>query len=175
MLYNLMTSAFYTEKVNVISVYLFMVFTVLLILLPLTFYKSQGEKSFNFFIRVAYSPHGPKLFSYMLMLIVISFHLNYYAVFPKEIGIMFSTIIMFYLLSSKRTIALLARIRKNKKWMTGTFLLTLAIAFIPHGLSVSITLAYILIAACHYAGPHTQLYGGENSLARTNFVESYFR
>lgn len=73
---------------------------------------------------------------------------SYYALFPLEKGIMLSSIYVFFSLASKKNMILLQTIRKSRLIVMVLAFTTIVLSFIPHLLSVAVTLAFILEVAC---------------------------
>ena len=163
---------------DAVTLYIFMVLSVLPLLLSISLYRNNSPRAMKFYMRVSASPNAQKLYAYLLVILVIAFHFAYYSAFPYDFGIMFSTLILFYLMSNTRTVKLIEKIRKNKKWLIRIFLITLLTAACPHGLPVATTLAYIIVATCHFPGNKTNLVSNQVRLSYDNendFINAYYK
>lgn len=179
MKYNLFISiASSNTTPDAVTLYIFMVLSVLPLLFSISLYRNNSPGAMKFYIRVSASPNAQRLFAYLLVLLVIAYHFAYYSAFPYDFGIMFSTLILFYLMSNTRTVKLIEKIRNNKKWLIRIFLLTLLTAACPHGLPVATTLAYIIVATCYFPGNKTNLVSNQVRLSYDNendFINAYFK
>lgn len=97
---------------------------------------------------MAYSENFRLFTAQLLCLALILFHLVYYALFPLEKGIMLSSIYVFFSLASKQEHDTASDNKKVTLDCCGFCLRHIVVSFIPHLLSVAVTLAFILEAAC---------------------------
>ena len=116
-----------------LKIAIFLAFSLFLFLFPARLYTNRKFRLFT---------------ARMLCLALILFHLVYYALFPLEKGIMLSSIYVFFSLASKKNMILLQTIRKSRMIVMVLAFTTIVLSFIPHLLSVAVTLAFILEAAC---------------------------
>ena len=79
---------------------------------------------------------------------------------------MLSTVMVFYLLSAKRTLSLINGIRNSRGVMVFVFTIALALLFTPHMYSLGVTLGYILLAVGFYP---SSLLEGEKIFRMTLF------
>jgi len=179
MKYNLFISiASSNTTTDAVTLYIFMVLSVLPLLFSISLYRNNSPGAMKFYMRVSASPNAQRLFAYLLVLLVIAYHFAYYSAFPYDFGIMFSTVILFYFLSNNRTLKLIETIRNSKRWLAITYLLTLITAACPHGLPAATTLAYFLVATCHFPSNKTNLVSHQARLSYDNendFIEAYFK
>ena len=156
---------------------LFFLFPLLLILQPIFLYKKDRPGIVAIWYRLAFDNNSLKMTANLLALVVIFFHLSYYAVFPNDMGIMLSTLFMFFLLSTKNSVRLLLSIRRNKYSYMALALITILILFIPHTLPTAYTFAAILECASFFPATGLEdLYQNnfdEEDLDR-KFVNAYF-
>lgn len=132
-----------------------------ILLAPSFLYKSRSRRMVLFYQRMSYSANCRQLYTKILLLTVILFHFACYWMKPGEYGMMLSTVLLFYLFSAKRTLALLNGIRNSRGVMAFVFTMTLALLFTPHMYSLGVTLGYILLAAVFY--PASKLEGQKPS------------
>jgi hypothetical protein len=133
-----------------IAKFLFLIFPAILMALPVFLYRKHHHALMPLWIRMAYDRNAQKLAANILALYVTFFHVTYFAVFPHDIGIMFSTLLVFFLLSNKRSVKLLLAIRRSKYLFIFIALSCVLMLLLPHTLSTSISLAAILECACYF-------------------------
>ena len=127
-----------------LKIAIFLAFSLFLFLFPARLYTNRKFR--RAWLGMAYSEN---LFTArMLCLALILFHLVYYALFPLEKGIMLSSIYVFFSLASKKNMILLQTIRQSRMIIIFLAFTTIVLSFIPHLLSLAVTLAFILEAAC---------------------------
>ena len=156
---------------------LFLVYPLLLILLPVFFYRKYKPTHVTVWIRMAYDKNGLKMASNMLALVVIFFHLTYFSLFPDDIGIAVSTVMVFFLLSTKHSVRLTLSIRRNKYLFRILALMCVLMLLLPHTLSIAYSLAAILECACFFPAEglenfYEQHVGEED--VDNRFVDAYF-
>ena len=129
-----------------LKIAIFLAFSLFLFLFPARLYTNRKFR--RAWLGMAYSENFRLFTARLLCLALILFHLVYYALFPLEKGIMLSSIHVFFSLASKKNMILLQTIRKSRMIVMVLAFTTIVLLFIPHLLSVAITLAFILEAAC---------------------------
>lgn len=117
-----------------------------LFLFPARLYTNRKFR--RAWLGMAYSENFRLFTARLLCLALILFHLVYYALFPLEKGIMLSSIYVFFSLASKKNMILLQTIRQSHMIVMVLAFTAIVVSFIPHLLSVAVTLAFILEAAC---------------------------
>ena len=128
-----------------LKIAIFLAFSLFLFLFPLRIY---GNRKFRrAWLGMAYSENFRLFTARLLCLVLILFHLVYYALFPLEKGIMLSSIYVFFSLASKKNMILLQAIRRSSIAMIAFAVVSIIVSFVPHLLSVAVTLAFILEAA----------------------------
>lgn len=157
---------------------IFFIFPMLLVLLPITLYKRNSPFMVRLWLRMAYDQNTRKMAANLMTMILILFHLAYYAVFPSDKGIMISTLLLFVLFSTKRCVCLLTGIRQGRKLRWVLAILCLGLPFVPHMLSTAISLAFVLETSFFFpAEGLTDFY--ENNVKEQDvdkkFVEAYFK
>ena len=174
----IISTTIHNTNPDAVTLYIFMVLSVLPLLLSISLYRNNSPRAMKFYMRVSASPNAQKLYAYLLVLLVIAFHFAYYSAFPYDFGVMFSTLILFYLMSSSRTVKLIEKIRNEQKWLISIFLITLLTAAYPHGLPVATTLAYIIVATCHFPSNKTNLVSNQVRLSydsEKDFINAYYK
>lgn len=128
-----------------LKIIIFLTFSLFLFLFPLGIYRNRKFR--KAWLGLAYSENFRLFAARLLCLVIILFHLVYYALFPLDKGIMLSSIYVFFSLASKKNMILLQAVRKSRIALMALAVITIAISFVPHMLSVAVTLAFILEAA----------------------------
>ncbi len=127
--------------------FIFLLFTVLPSILAEVCYKNSRRKICSIWWNLWGRENAQKLLVYVLALIIIFFHLVYSHVFAGDYGIMISTVIIFVLLSTRRSIAILKWLRRDIRKFGLVALTIIVLLFIPHMLSTAVSLFFILEAA----------------------------
>ena len=117
---------------------IFLAFSLFLFLFPAKLYTNRKFR--RAWLGMAYSENFRLFTARLLCLVLILFHLVYYALFPLEKGIMLSSIYVFFSLASKKNMILLQTIRRSRIAIMALAVITIAISFVPHLLSVAVTL-----------------------------------
>lgn len=160
-----------------ISIIIFFLFPFLLILLPVFLYRTYNSFMVSVWYRLAFSKAGLKMATILLAIVVILFNLTYAAVFHRDFGFIISTLIMFCLLSTKKSLRVLLSVRRNKYMFILLAGLTLIILFFPNMFSISYTLAAILECASLFPAEGLDLFYHKNfnneNLDKI-FVDAYF-
>ena len=124
------------------ALFLLLAFCLGLFVLPMVTYKKYRK----FMVAMAYSEKC-RLFCICLTgILIIGFHLIYYAAQPHDIGIMISTIFLFASLATKHMLELFVYISSNRKLYISLGLITVVFAFIPYMFTTSVTFAIALFA-----------------------------
>lgn len=129
-----------------LKITIFLAFPLLVWVFPMHFY--QKRKFRNVWLALAYSDNCRLFVARLLSLLVIVFHIAYYALFPTDKGIMISSLYVFFSLASKYNLKLLMAIRRSEWGISVLALTVMGISFLHHSLSSAITLAMILVAVC---------------------------
>ena len=127
-----------------------LVLVSVILLAPTFLYKNRSRRMIHFYQRMSYQEYCRMFYARILLLTVILFHFAYYWMKPGQYGVMASTILVFYLFSTKRTLSLVRGIRNSRGVMVFVFTLALALLFTAHMYSFGVTLGYILLAAVFY-------------------------
>ena len=121
-----------------LKVIIFLAFSLILFLFPAKLYTNRKFR--RAWLGMAYSENFRLFTARLLCLALILFYLVYYALFPLEKGIMLSSIYVFFSLASKKNMILLQTIRRSRIAIMALAVITIAISFVPHLLSVAVTL-----------------------------------
>lgn len=112
-----------------LKIAIFLAFPLLVWVFPLRFY--QIRKFRNAWFALVYSDNCRLFVAHLLSLLVIVFHIAYYAVFPTDKGIMISSLYVFFSLASKYNLKLLMAIRRTKWAIPMMALTAMGISFLP--------------------------------------------
>lgn len=122
--------------------FLLLAFCLGLFIIPMVTYRKYRKIS----IALAYSEKC-RLFCICLTgILIIGFHLIYYAANPNDMGIMISSIFLFASLATKHMLELFVYIRSKRKLYISFGLMSLVMVFIPYMFTTSVTFAIALIA-----------------------------
>ena len=121
-----------------------------LLLAPAFLYRNRSRCMILFYQRMSYSEYCRMFYVRVLLLLIIMFHFVYYWMKPGTYGVMFSTVLIAYLFSTKRALTLLKEIRNSRGIMVFFFTVTLALLFTSLTYSLGVTMGYILLAAVFY-------------------------
>ncbi len=157
---------------------LFFIFPVLLVLLPVIIHNRYSPFMAKTWLRIITVP-GAKRVPANILFVLLSFFIPiYYAVFPKELGIYPSLIIVISLGFPKFCIKVLRTIRRNHHLRWSMTLACLIMPFIPHLLSLAMTLAFMLESSYFYPSDDMQRYYDEHADEADvdkKFIETYFK
>ena len=129
-----------------LKIAIFLAFPLLICLFTIHVYGNIRFR--NAWLALAYSDNCRLFVARLLSLLVIVFHIAYYAVFPTDKGIMISSLYVFFSLASRQNLKLLMAIRRSDWGISVLALTAMGISFLPHSLSSAITLAMIIVAVC---------------------------
>lgn len=123
------------------ALFLLLAFCLGLFVFPMVAYKKYRK----FIVAMAYSEKC-RLFCICLTgILIIGFHLIYYAAQPHDMGIMISTIFLFASLATKHILKLFVYVRSRRNLYIALGLVTVIFAFIPYMFTTSVTFAIALI------------------------------
>ena len=131
-----------------LKIIIFLAFSFLPLLFSLRLYRNIKFR--KVWLGMAYSENFRLFTARLLCLVVILFHLAYYALFPTDKGIMLSSLYVFFSLASNKNKKLLQAIRQSHIAICILALTAIVVSFVPHMLSTALTLAFIIEAACCY-------------------------
>lgn len=129
-----------------VALILFLAFALLLFVFPVRLYRCRKFR--KIWLGLAYSENYRLFVARMLSLVLLLFHMVYYALFPHDTGIIISSLYVFFSLASRKNLKLLMALRSSKMAIWMLSVLAMFWAFFPDLLSVSITMAFIIEAAC---------------------------
>lgn len=139
-----------------ILTFIHLVLVSVILIAPTFLYKNRSRKMISFYRHMTYSEYCRMFYAKILLLALILFHFVCYWTNPGQPGVMGSTVLMFYLFSTKRTLNLLMDVRNSRSMLVFTFTAALALLFIPYMYSFGVTLGYILLAAVFYPSKKIQ-------------------
>lgn len=127
-----------------------LLFPILLWVLPMRLYRSGHRLMARFRLGMTASANARKLYGQLLLIILLVFHYIYAGGHRGDFGILISTILCTLLFSGKRMEKWLGYLREHRKTFVVTSLSALAFASLPHLYTLSVTLAFLLLAASFY-------------------------
>ena len=130
-----------------ISVIIFLLYMVLILVIPVCEYRKP--KWYSVLMQnMSYTINGHRFMAYVLALLVIFFHLAYFAAFPANKGIMISTLFVFFLLSTRRTVHLMRLVNRTRQAVVLLAVASVGWAFLPSLFPCAVSLAFLLQIAC---------------------------
>lgn len=129
-----------------LKIVIFLAFPLFLCLFSIHLYGNRLYR--KAWIALAYSDNCRLFVARLLSLLVIVFHIAYYALFPTDKGIMISSLYVFFSLASTQNLKLLMAVRKTQYGIHVLALMAMGISFLAYALSSAITLAFVLTAVC---------------------------
>mgnify|MGYP000843673822 CR=1 FL=1 len=157
---------------------LFFIFPVLLVLLPVIIHNRYSPFMAKTWLRIITVPDAKKVPANILFVLLSFFIPIYYAVFPKDWGITPSIFIVVFLWFTKISVKALRTIRRNHRLLWSITLACLIMPFIPHLLSLAMTLAFMLESSYFYPTDDMEKYYDEHADEADvdkKFIETYFR
>ena len=157
---------------------LFFMFPVLLVLLPVIIYNRYSPFMAKTWLRLITVPNARRVPANILFILLCFFLTIYYAVFPKDWGITPSIFIVVFLAFTSKSIKLLYSIRRNRHLRWSITLACLIMPFIPHLLSLAITLAFILESSYFYPSDDMERFYEEHADeadVNEKFIDTYFK
>lgn len=127
-----------------------MLFLSLLIVLPLTLYRSNRRFMAKFYLRMTASVNARKLYVRCMLILILLYHYIYVGGHSGEWGILVSTILCAILFPFKRADKWLVKLHEEQKHFFLTTLLVLVTCAVPHLHTTVVTLAFFLLAAMFY-------------------------
>lgn len=113
-------------------------------------YKSERTFMLRFYVAMTESANARKLYTQCLLVLLLVFHYVYVSGHFGDFGVLPSTILCAVMFSHKRTDRWLHRLHENRRTFVMLAAVALAIAAVPHGYTMSVTLALLLLAAMFY-------------------------
>lgn len=127
------------------------IFLLLPIVLPVVFYNRKHSYLAWFKRALSQNNKVRKLYTRMLLVLILVFHYVYSNGHPNELGIILSTIVCLLLTSHSRTDVWLRWLNKRTLHFGIFACITPLIGIVPHLYTMSVTIAYILLAALFYS------------------------
>lgn len=127
-----------------------MSFPALLIILPMSLYRSNRFFMAKFCLRMAGSESARKLYVQCMLIFLLLYHYVYVSGHFGEWGVLISTIPCAVLFSFRRADRWMHRLHEDKKRFVMAALITLVICAVPHLHTTAFTLAFLLLAAMFY-------------------------
>lgn len=135
-----------------VSLSISLLITALLILIPAFAYGNTSNAARGIYLRMLSTTWCKFFLANILAALVIAFHLTFYQTHRGDIGLYISSCLVFAALASSKVLVVLKAICRNNITLVRLFMAIIIVAFVPHFLSLAISLAFILEAACFYPG-----------------------
>ena len=126
------------------------VFLLLPVLLPMTLYRSHRPFMTAFYSAMTGNAQARKLYTQVLVVLLLLFHYVYTTGHPGQFGTVLSTIVSAMLFSSRRADRWLRKLLDRPRTFVIYGITALAICALPQLLTLSVTISYILLAALFY-------------------------
>lgn len=127
-----------------------LMFPLVVAIVAAALYKSERTFMLRFYMAMTASANARKLYTQCLLVSLLVFHYIYVSGHFGDFGVLPSTILCAVLVSHKRTDRWLHRLHEGRRAFVTFSAITLAIAAVPHGYTMSVTLAILLLAAMFY-------------------------
>ena len=141
--YSLVFCSTCTFSTFMFSVYLFLFYMLLVFVIPVCEFLSPRWYR-AFLLRISRSASGRRFLVCILALLVIFFHLVYFAAFSFSRSIMISTVFVFFLLSTRRTVRLLELIGSSRLLSLLLALVCVLFAAFPLLFPSAVSLTFLL-------------------------------
>ena len=130
----------------------FIYFTMIAVCLfvPVLLYRRRSRLVAKFCLFMACSNDCIKFYCYILLLQVIGIHSFTYNIKPLEYGLMVSSILMIIMFNVKWVRKFLELLASDIKKLYVLMIITMLVSFVPHLLTLGITLAFIIVSVCFY-------------------------
>ena len=132
------------------SLLLQFVFIALLVILPMALYRSRRSFMALFYRAMTDNAKARKLYTQVLVVLLLLFHYVYTTRHPGQFGPVLSTIVSAMLLSSRRTERWLRKLLDRPRAFVFCGIMALTICAVPQLFTLSVTISYILLAALFY-------------------------
>ena len=126
------------------------IFLVLPVLLPMALYRSRRPFMTVFYRTMIGNAQARKLYTQVLVVLLLLFHYVYTTGHPGQFGTVLSTIVSAMLFSSRRADRWLRKLLDRTRTFVIYGITALAICVLPQLFTLSVTISYILLAALFY-------------------------
>lgn len=126
------------------------VFLALPVLLPMALYRSRHPFMAAFYRAMTGNVQARKLYTQLLVVLLLLFHYVYTNGHPGQFGVVLSTIVCAVLFSHRRADRWLRKLHDRPRTFAIYGFIALAICAVPHLFTMSVTISYILLAALFY-------------------------
>lgn len=151
---------------------------------PVCLYRRRSRLVAKFCLFMACSDNCIKFYCYIILLHLIGIHSLTFNIKPLEYGLMVSSILMFVMFNVRWTRRFLELLASDIKKLYVLMILTLLVSFVPHLLTLGITMAFIIVGACFFPSEKVtekdkqMLVRDYNIACRRNdfreFIDAYF-
>lgn len=156
----------------------FFIFPVLLVLLPVLIYNRYSPLVVRICLHMITDPESKRVPANILVVLLVFYITIHYAVYPKDWGIIPPIAIIIFLSFTKNCIKTLLTIRRKHYLRWCITFVCLIIPFIPHLLSLAITLAFILEFSYFYPSDGMEKFYDDHANEADvdkKFIDAYFK
>ena len=126
------------------------VFLAMPVVLPALLYRSRRYFMAKFYDKMIWSEKARRLYTHVLLIVLLLFHYVYTSGHPGEFGVVPSTIVCAAWASFRRADRWMRCLLDRPKRFVWFALLALVIGFVPHLYTMAVTIAFVLLAALFY-------------------------
>ena len=126
------------------------VFLAMPVVLPALLYRSRRYFMAKFYDKMIWSEKARRLYTHVLLIVLLLFHYVYTSGHPGEFGVVPSTIVCAAWASFRRADRWMRCLLDRPKRFVWFALLALVIGFVPHLYTMSVTISFVLLAALFY-------------------------
>jgi hypothetical protein len=116
-------------------------------------YKNSSPRFVRIWRRMERSENARRLAGKIIALYIALLHILLYSIYPRDLGLVISTMMMLALLSTERSLRMLKWIRYSNKRFVAIGFIALAFSFYSLLMSTALTLASILTTALFLPNP----------------------
>lgn len=117
---------------------------------PVFLYRRRSRLVAKFCLLMACSDNCVRFYCYIILLQVIGIHSVTYNIKPLEYGLMVSSVLMFVMFNVRWTKRFFELFAADIRKLYGLVIVALLVSFIPHMLTLGITLSFIIVGICFY-------------------------
>ncbi len=148
-----------------------LIFPALLLIVPISLYDSMHPCMMKFRRAMLRRETMKKLHTQLLLIILLVFHYVYLNGHGAHLGILVTTVLCIFLFSHNRTHKMLLAFRDNRQIFYFVGLFALATLFMPELYTLSVSIAFILMASAFYPSSSELA----EDVAREEWIEAIYK
>ena len=129
---------------------IFLFFPILLLVASTMCYKKNCRMMQNFYLRMVFSHYFRKLYTLLLLMVILVFCFMAYQVQPNKIGAHVMALLALLLFKFSYADILLHRLHDDKKLCTFTFTASLVFIFTPYLYTLGVIVGFLIVASIYY-------------------------